>query len=91
MNEDARAKALSYQASALSLPERQCLVYSPLHTLDAYVAPEVCIRYCCGWGGNEAQRTLLDCRTFVLGNIFNAPNDPGQRDPGSAAATPPRR
>jgi len=31
INDQARAKALSYTASALSLPERQCLLYPPVY------------------------------------------------------------
>jgi hypothetical protein len=33
INDDARAKALGYSASLLSLPERQCLYYGPSYTL----------------------------------------------------------
>ena len=36
ITEDARAKALSYSPSALSMPERQCLYYQPTYT---YVGP----------------------------------------------------
>lgn len=33
VNDDARAKALSYEGSALSLPERQCLIYTPFYMM----------------------------------------------------------
>src|SRR5690606_5244543 len=33
INEDARARALSYSASLLSLPERQCLYYGATYTV----------------------------------------------------------
>jgi hypothetical protein len=35
----------------------------------SYVPPEKCVRYCCGWEGNAAARTLRDC----IGRGFATP------------------
>ncbi len=30
---------------------------------DKYVAPQICVRYCCGWGGDNAETSGLKCIT----------------------------
>ena len=41
----------------------------------AYVAPEKCVRYCCGWEGTQAFDTLKTC----IGRGFASPEEPNGR------------